>query len=79
MWALDTVMSTGSSKENPMTGESSPVRGTLLDSMLVLLSFRFYTATSSSTSLANRFLATCKRRLIVPIGASNASLISVSD
>ena len=38
-----------------------------------------YTATSVSTRFAKRFRATCKRRLIVPSGASNSSLISNSD
>ena len=38
-----------------------------------------YTATSSSTSLANRFRATCRRRLIVPTGAWNSSAISISE
>ncbi len=38
-----------------------------------------YAETMVSNSLANRFRATCSRRLIVPTGESNASLISISD
>jgi hypothetical protein len=38
-----------------------------------------YTATSSSTSLARRLRATCRRRLMVPTGASNSSDISISE
>ena len=38
-----------------------------------------YTACRHSSSLASRLRATCRRRLIVPTGASNSSLISISD
>ena len=38
-----------------------------------------YRAIMSSNSLANRLRATCRRRLIVPIGESNSSLISAND
>ena len=37
------------------------------------------TTASSSTSFANRLRAVCRRRLMVPIGASNSSAISISD
>lgn len=40
---------------------------------------KHYTATSASTCLASRFRAVCSRRLIVPSGASNWSLISSND
>ena len=37
------------------------------------------TACMTSISLASRLRATCSRRLIVPTGASNSSLISIND
>jgi len=37
------------------------------------------TGASSSSSRASRFRATCKRRLMVPIGDAKALLISISD
>ncbi len=40
---------------------------------------RVYNAIRPSTCLAKRLRATCKRRLIVPTGASNSSAISTSD
>lgn len=39
----------------------------------------FQTAAAVSSCRASRFRATCSRRLIVPIGAANDSLISLSD
>lgn len=38
-----------------------------------------HTAEAVSSCRASRFRATCSRRLIVPIGAANDSLISESD
>ena len=38
-----------------------------------------HTATKGATFFANRLRATCSRRLIVPSGAWNSSLISAKD
>lgn len=43
------------------------------------LLFTVYTAIVSASSSASRFRAMCKRRLMVPTGEANASLISSID
>ncbi len=71
--ARERLIHNGRSRNKPGRG------GYLADRALKIIEWPTYTAQSSSTCSASRLRATCKRRLMVPSGASNSSAISSSE